>query len=512
MWHKADRQETPRYQAPYPRAGNPMIFVVLGVVAVVLTVAARATAPGALALGLAVMFMIVGAYFVRPILGICATVLFAMIADDFAMQWYPFVKGFSARESMMFLSKSVIFSPMEICVFAGIVGLFVRYLIYGRWPFRLGPVRKPLFAFLFFVIVGLGYGLVKGGSRKIALFQARPFFVMFGAYLLVASICRTRADYRRVLWSAIAAIEIHAIVALIHVVQLPAAAFELPESLFDHGPIMREDLLFVAAIASCLFWHNSRRQRTVLVVMIAPVAVVYMLAVRRAAIIALVAALILLCVLMFWRQRRTFIRVIPVCAVLAVGYTGAFWGSQSSLAFPAQAVKSVISPNQASQRNQGSDQYRTIENFDLNYTIRANKVLGIGLGQPFYRPIALPALGGFALNAYLPHNSIMALWVWFGLGGFVSFFCLLGRTLMLGAQKLREVGDGQDLSVLLTLVCGVVIFVVFASVDTAYGHDNMVMFALCLAAAANYPTPRRPEPAIEAEQNPSVDVGLLSRT
>ena len=191
MWHMA-RRETPRHQAPYPRAGNFMIFVLLGVVAVVLTVAARATAPGALALGLAVIFMIVGAYFVRPVLGVCATVLFAMIADDFAMKWYPFVKGFSARESMMFLSKSVILSPMEICIFAGIVGLFVRYLVYGRWPFRLGPVRKPLFSFLFFVIVGLGYGLAKGGSRKIALFQARPFLVMFGGYLLVASICRTR--------------------------------------------------------------------------------------------------------------------------------------------------------------------------------------------------------------------------------------------------------------------------------------------------------------------------------
>ena len=487
---------------PHARAGNGLIYAAFCGISVALTVAARATAPGALAIGLALLVLIVAAYAIRPLVGACATVLFAMVSDNLSAPWYPFVKGFSARESMMFLSKSIIFSPLEVCMVGGTVGLLIRYLVYGRWPFRFGPVKAPLFSFMFFVLVGLAYGVFKGGDRKIALFQVRPFFVLFVAYLLIASICRTRNDYKRLLWTALAAIEIHAVIALIHALQLPSAAFETPENLFDHGPIMREDLLFISAIASCVLWRTARRQRLITVILVLPVAVVYMLAVRRASIVALIAAIILIFIVVFWRQRRTFLRVVPVFAVLSFGYVGAFWGSQSSLAFPAQAVKSVISPGQASERNQGSDEYRTIENYDLNFTMRSNKLLGTGLGQPFYRPVPLPALDGFALNAYLPHNSVMVIWVWFGFGGFVSFFCLLGRTLMIGAQKVREAADGQDLSVILTMVCGVVVFVVFASVDTAYGHDNMVMFAMCLAAAANYPTsPRRATMAIAAPQD-----------
>ena len=489
--HDALERRPARGHEPYARSTRTTAYVSLTLIGILLAATARETAPKALAIGLALMFVTMAAFFIKPTIGICAVVFFTLIGDDFSAPWYPVVKGFSARESMMFISNKLIVSPLEMCLLAGVAALLVSYLRKGVWPFRLGPVGPALLALEFFVVVAVVYGVATGGDRHIALFQARPFFVFFGVFLLVASICRTRADYRHVLWSALAAALVHSIIALIFVASIKKGVSVLPESLFDHGAIMRMDVLIVVVIASWTFRGNAKRQRLTTTAMLLPVVVVYMISVRRSAIIALCAALILVFIVLFWRQRRTFMKVVPLCALLVAAYTGAFWNSQSSIAFPAQAVKSVISPGQATERNQGSDEYRTIENFDLNYTIRANKVLGLGLGKAFYRPIALPSLGGFLLNGYLPHNSILALWINFGFGGFTAFFCLLGRSLQFGGAKLRSVEPGQDLTVLCAFVAGIVIFVVFSSVDIAFGGENMTMFAMCLAAATNYPTSRR---------------------
>src|SRR5262249_49624725 len=160
-------------------------------------------------------------------------------------------------------------------------------------------------------------------------------------------------------------------------------------------------------------------------VMAIPVVIVYVISQRRAAVVALVAGLLLLAIFLFWTNRRAFFRVVPVALVLASLYTAAFWNDAHSLpGFPAQAVKSVISPDSVSERNQGSDQYRVTEKLDILATIQTSPVLGIGFGRPFLRPYPLPNIAPFLLEPYQPHNSILWVWMKTGVAGFVAMLYL----------------------------------------------------------------------------------------
>ncbi len=464
-----------------------LVYTVIVAVGAGFALIARNTAPRPLAIGLCLMFMTIGAWVVKPIVGLCTTLFFALVGDIVSSTWFPFNKGLSAHESVMFLNKSLIISPLEICLLAGLVALCIRFLLDGVWPFMLGAAGKAVLAFGFFVLVGLFYGAGKGGDSHIALFEFRPFFPFIAVYFLSVAVCRSRAEFRWLLWTVLAAIEVNAFLGLIRVAGLSAADLKLTETIADHGAVLRMNVLFALLIASWLIRGISTTQRVVTTVMSLPVIVVYIVAERRAAIIALVVSLGLFSIVLFWRQRRTFMKIVPAVAVIMVLYVGAFWNSQSGAGFPAQALKSVISPTQVTQRNQSSDIYRTYENYDLNFTIRSNKVLGIGLGQAFYRPAPLAELTGFAYNAYIPHNSILWVWVSFGFGGFVAMFFMLGRTMLLGAAALKTVDRAQDLTVLVTFVLSIVMFVVYASVDIAWDAPGLMLLGTAIAAATNYP-------------------------
>jgi O-Antigen ligase len=483
---------TPRTVDPVLRQQKALEFAgytLVCLTGLLLLVVARSTAPRPLAIALAVLGVIIASWFVKPLLGLCATVFFALVGDIVTSPWYPFTKGFSAGESIMFVNNRLIFSPLELCLIAGFLALFVRFLIDGPWPFRLGPAGPAVLSFSLFVVVGLIYGGVTGGDRHIALFEVRPFAALLAMYIFTSSICRTFASYRYLLWSVLAAIELHALISLQNILALPAERLKLTESLVDHGAVMRMNLLLIVVIASWALHGNSLRSRITATVLAAPVITVYLIAQRRAAIIALLVALALFGVILLWRQRKTFVKVVPVVLVVFAAYVGAFWNSQGTLGFPAQAVKSVISPDQVTSRNQSSDVYRKFENYDLNFTIRSNKVLGLGLGKAFYRPAQLADLTGFTFNAFIPHNSLLWIWISFGFGGFVALFCLLGRTIMLGAAAIRTARPGSELTVLIAFVLFIVAFSVFSAVDIAWDAGNMVLLGVSVATAASYPRP-----------------------
>ena len=70
--------------------------------------------------------------------------------------------------------------------------------------------------------------------------------------------------------------------------------------------------------------------------------------------------------------------------------------------------------------------YRTVENLDINATINAKPLTGLGFGQKFYRPFPLPDISFFLFYEYIPHNSILWIWIKTGVGGFVAMLFLFG--------------------------------------------------------------------------------------
>jgi O-antigen ligase len=264
------------------------------------------------------------------------------------------------------------------------------------------------------------------------------------------------------------------------------------------------NLVIILTICAVAYVGVSGRLRLALVLSAVPITWVLIVGQRRAGVIALVIGLTLLAVMLFWRQRRTFWKLVPVVTVVVIGYTGAFWNSQSSAGFPAQAIKSVVAPESTSERNQSSDYYRVIERLNINETIRSSPVLGIGFGQPFLRPYYLADISVFEFNAYVPHNSFLYIWTKLGFAGFVTLLYLIARTMMQGAARARAAPYGPDAVVALGGVVFVAMFALFLYVDIAWESRNVFLLALSMALCTGHlaDEARSRSDDLSTEQNP----------
>ena len=436
-----------------------------------------------------------------PRVALGTTIAITLISDLVTVSWFPFLKNLSSYESIAYVSDAIVLTPMELTlIWALTVTAYRNISSIGR-PFVSAPLLRPMIALLAFTASGLIIGLSRGGDSRAAIYEARPLLYLPLIYLLVVNVCRTTTDYRRMFAAAIVGVYIQSLLSLRYLTRLPAAAKVDLETLNEHGSAIGMNLVFTMTILALAYRGISWRIRWGLVFATIPVLWVYLIAQRRAAIVALGAAMVIFAVVLFWRQRRTFWKVVPLATIVIVGYTGAFWNSDSSAGFPAQAVKSVISPDSVSAKDKSSDDYRKIENFDLNYTIRSSPLTGQGFGKPFLRPVALPDISNFEFNAYLPHNSLLWIWIKMGFFGFVTVLYLLGRTLMLGADRVRRSEAGLDLLVTSNAVMFVVMYAMYIFVDVAWEARNVTLLALsmglCTAVLQDRPmTPNRKGVAI----------------
>jgi hypothetical protein len=284
------------------------------------------------------------------------------------------------------------------------------------------------------------------------------------------------------LWAFVmVAVFLNGIIAVVNYHSLSAAEKEGVESFVTHGATLSMNAMLILLIGAWMFRKSSWAWRAFLPLMLVPVIYIYLLSERRAAVVALIAGLGVAAVVLCWTKPRVFWRVMPAILIVGAVYTAAFWNAETSTAgFPAQAVKSVISPNDVSERNQGSDLYRVVEKLDIQYTIRSSPIVGIGFGHPFLRPFPLPQIAPFLLEPYMPHNAILWVWMKAGIGGFVAMVFMFGTAMYTGARSVLKAGRSDFAATLVVAVAFVVMYAVFAYVDIAWDAQNMVLLALAL--------------------------------
>ena len=418
-----------------------------------------------------------------PRTALAVTIALTLTGDLVTVSWFPAVKNLSSFESIMYLTDGVSLSPLEISLGWALAVTAYRNLAATGRPFRSAPLVLPFMIFAGFTLLGLARGLSRGGDTRAAAFEIRPLIILPLLYLLIVNVCRSKQDYRRMYWAALAAIVLQSLLSLKYLFDLTPTAREALDSLNEHGSAIGMNMLFMMLVVALTYRQVPNGIRFALLLSSIPVMWVYLIAQRRAAVVALCVAFVLFAIMLFWRQRRTFWKVIPIVTIVAIGYTGALWQSESSIAFPAQAVKSVVAPDQASERDKSSDAYREIEMLNLSATVRASPVLGIGFGQPFHRPYPLPDISRFEFNEYLPHNSLIWVWTKMGFGGFVVLLYMLGRAIVQGTTRARAAPSGVDALVSLNAVLFVTMYTVFLYVDIAWESRNVILLALAFALA-----------------------------
>ncbi|MEY2521606.1 MAG: hypothetical protein QOJ66_171 [Ilumatobacteraceae bacterium] len=490
-----------RKQAARERLRWYSAYIGLIALGMVLATLAWRRAPGVFSIALAALLLTALAWMAKPIVGMHLILLFTLFGDYVTINWFPFAKNLSSVESLLFVSNQLTISPLECTLAFASVCLLLRHRARHDRPIVIGPLFRPLLVFSGFVILGFLYGVSRGGDLRVAVFEVRGMLYLPVIYFLISNTCHTARQYRELLWTAMFGIFGNSLMSLLYLSKLSSEERKNLEALGEHGAALSMNALFIFTISSLLFKRASPRGRLLLGALCVPAGWAYLVSQRRAAVIGLSAALVVLAIVLFWHQRSRFWRVVPVAILVFVAYLGAFWHSSGSLGFPAQALKTVISPGSLSERDRGSDLYRQIENYDLSFTIRQAPVTGLGFGHPFSQPLPLPDISFYEFYRFIPHNSVLWVWIQTGFFGFVSMFFLFGRAMALAGRKLRSLTNSDDVIVVAVGATFVLMYAIFAYVDIAWDPRGTVFLGFAFAICANFPSPEPtadPSPAIRA--------------
>ncbi len=457
-----------------------------------------------------IYFIGAAAILYQPRYGLYLILGFSLAGDAVMMPWYPFNKGFSSYESIFFLSRSLIFSPLEVYIVLTLLSWLVRDTMQRRLKVYKGVLFWPAIIFLGFVIFGLVYGMLRGGNLNIALWEVRPLFYVVVMLILTGNLVEKRQHVSNLIWAAMLGLFIKAAVGNIDYFILLKGNLSGIESITEHAAPVQLNTVIVFTLSVWLY-RSSWPKRLFLPLMLPVVLVTYLAAQRRAAMVSLIVALLLFAIILYKENRKAFWFIVPPAVCLFGVYVLAFWNSSSSLGLPAQAVKSVIAPGKLSARDQSSDIYRFVENFDLRFTMHQRPVTGIGFGQPFTVVIPLPDISWFVWWQYYPHNSIIWIWLNAGLGGFLAMLFLVGLAISEGVRLVWRLPRGELRAIALVATLYIVMQFLYAYVDISWDIESMlyigVMLGLigCLERVAARPLefiPKRwkwqPEPAAEA--------------
>lgn len=429
--------------------------------------------PGEIFAGWALFFLGVGAILYCPRYGIYLIVFWGLVGDAILAPWFPFVKGFSAIESLLYVSHSIIISPLEAYIIVTTLSWLARWIAVRNFKFFTGQMFWPVLIFAAFAIYGLVYGLATGGSSNIALWESRPIFHMIFVFFLTTNLIQKREHIKILIWVAIIAVFILGIAGDYFYLVTVNGNLKGIEAITEHASAIHMNTIFVFLLGS-LIYEMSSRKRMVLFLFSIVIVIAFFADQRRAAFLSLFVAVAMFAVVLYIDKRKAFWAIVPAVTVIAVVYSAAFWNSSSKLALPVEAIKSVIAPNQISYRDQSSNLYRIVENVDSSFTIHSKPLTGVGFGQKFYMLVPLPDISFFNWWQYITHNSILWIWMKMGLGGFVSLLFMVGMAMVTGMRAYLRMPPGEYRAIALVATFYVMMHFIYAYVDMSWDSRSMI--------------------------------------
>lgn len=395
------------------------------------------------------------------------------------MYWYPFHKNFSSPETLLYLNDAAIISPLEFYLLLTLLSWFLRESLQRKLRFYQGPLFWPMMLFAAFIGFGLLSGIARGGNVNIALWETRTIFYLPLMAILVGNLFKKQAHIEVAIWAVMAALFVEGLVGTYTLLFILKGELSTVNAMTEHSAAIHLSTVFVFAAATLMF-KVAWRKRLPLFIMAVPVLITIIGAKRRAAYVALLMAFVFLALVLYREHKRAFFFIIPLCAFLGLMYLGVFWNSNSPLGLGAQAVKSIVAEDQASERDQQSNLYRDIENFNSLFTIKQVPLTGIGFGNKYYIVIPLPDISFFEWWQYMPHNSVMYIWVKTGVGGFIGLLLMIGLSIMQGVRATIRVPGGIIKAITLTATLYIIMHFIFAYVDISWDAKSMVYVGLAL--------------------------------
>ena len=301
------------------------------------------------------------------------------------------------------------------------------------------------------------HGVATGGSFSDSLLELRPWLYVAIAFVASSQLIKDTKHLRVLIAVMAVGIGIKAMQGLltlvIHWGVRPQAILAHEESFFFG--------VFIAVLAGLWILPIKGRLRTMMTALFPFVLVADIANQRRTAWAIAGATLIIVFVLAFIAvpERR---KTIALFALVGVVLGGIYWLRFSNdpglLGQPARAVLSQLAPT---ARDQASNQYRTVENVDLGIAIRLAMPFGTGFGHPI--PQFVPNVNISDIDTfitYLPHNTVLHVWLRMGIFGIISFWMVIGLAIISAIQVIRRRPSEITLLISVTLVVVLVAYVI----------------------------------------------------
>jgi hypothetical protein len=455
---------------PYARDATLLVGVLA--TSAILVAALLAGGPIAVAAIAGAAFGVVALY--RPDYGLCGAAVLAFAIPPLAGE----PRFADALRPALATVPGVGLMPLELLLLACTLGVLARRLFVADTRLDYGALMLPLLVLTALVAWAVAFGLSQGGDRTAAMWETRGLFMLLPLYFVAVNVLRTRADLR--------------MLSLVLGVALFVACFE---TLYRHFTYIRgsyslgtstdlafahEVAIFAAALAfylltQCL-WSTSP-WRTVLcgLLTIIPLSALIVTH-RRAGMIALDASLILLALTLLRTDVRRFLVIVPLATIVIAGLLAVTWNEPGGLGQPARSVQTVIGTGERAE-DVSSDDYREREAANVRANILAKPVQGLGFGREYSFPNALPDLSGFwPMYRYLPHNSVLWVWMKGGVLAFIALLFLFALAMNRSAQLFISLGDPPLRTAALTAGACMLMFAVFAYTDLGLVTPAAVFF------------------------------------
>lgn len=368
---------------------------------------------------------------------------------------------------------SIPFSPAELVWFLTATVWFIRRVVSREFEFRTGEFFWPIAGLCLAFALGGIHGWVSGGNATMMLWEIRPMFLLLASYMLACNLITTRKDVAKLLWTISITIVVMSVFYSGSWLQGDRTDFGIKG--MDHGDSMFMCLqLFVCFLSIILAYNKKLAWMSVLAL---PTVLLALLGNnRRAGIASFVIAFIPLVPLLwvvFQDRRIQVARFAIFFAVFSVIYLPIAWNAHGVWAFPAQALRSNSDP---SARDQASNVYRIMEDANLKMNRDLQPWIGIGFGKEFARFVPLPFIGTADLLRYLPHNSV--LWIWMRIGhlGFLIFLMMLANVLIKGTQAVNAVQDRTLRLVGILAMMQLLMHYVYGKYDLQWASPRMMCF------------------------------------
>lgn len=317
---------------------------------------------------------------------------------------------------------------------------FTIYCLYktykkGGWVNQVNkPMRKALYASVASLVLGLAYGILRGGSAWAGSWQV---YLMASGVLFAfsaASVYRTPADFAYLEKAMFAAALYRAVMCwLFYIFYIRSSTkWPGPEFLTTHDDTVVWVTVVLVLIERMLSEKKfSRRIKPALITGFFLGAILFNQ--RRLAWVSLAMGGMVMFALIQGAARKRAIRgalaLVPVIAI----YVIVGWGRPEKIFKPLKSFATVSTEEDASTKA------RNAENMGLITSSNMSSILvGTGWGHPYYEYTNKYTIAHlFPLWQFVPHNSILALLAFSGGLGFFAYWLPFPTAMFLNGRVAR---------------------------------------------------------------------------